>query len=136
MLRQYKIWLMLPVLLIVCCVATTTRAASLPSAEKTQAKIAGKLSLPLDKGAIVKLAQSAEGRRQLLRFIRMNNKGAFVPDLCQDCKNDCAFDTAVCIAVAIITECPPCGLICLAVEIHCLSNCGKPGHPCGPSQCR
>jgi hypothetical protein len=39
------------------------------------------------------------------------------------CRDDCLVYGLGCIAISILSGCAPCGLVCLAIEAYCLSQC-------------
>ena len=137
MRRYYKTGLILAALLIVGSYATTIQAASLtPSQVKTITTVASKVKIPINQATLIKLLQSPAGRRQFLQLMHVANGTSlpFLPDACQDCRNDCIFDLAICLLAAAV-GCEPCALLCLAAEAYCLNKCNRVGQPCGPKSC-
>jgi hypothetical protein len=41
------------------------------------------------------------------------------------CRDDCLVYGLGCIAISILSGCAPCGLVCLAIEAYCLSQCSE-----------
>ena len=137
MRKYYKTGLCMAVLLIVGSYANATQAAALHSAgARRVSTAASSRSLTPALRGLTQLARTAAGRQQIRNMLLRYRTGSSpLPDLCQDCKDQCLFDALACAALSGVGGCPECAIICLAIEVHCLRECGKPGHPCGPASC-
>lgn len=102
-------------------------------AEQPKAAPAGKKTVK-DKGGLAtskdkrRLTTSKEKRKLAHNHIAPGNclnepAGLKSRNLKFGCREDCLVYGLGCIAISILSGCAPCGLVCLAIEAYCLSQC-------------
>ena len=87
-------------------------------ADKKIEKVKGKLGIAKDKR---KLARNHVNPGKCLT----GPEGLKSTNLKFSCQDDCLVYALGCIAISILSGCAPCGLVCLAIEAYCLSQCGE-----------
>ena len=104
--------------------AEQTKAAP---ADKTIAKVKGKLGIAKDKRrlAIAKDKRSLARNHVTLGKCLTGPAGLKSTNLKFGCREDCLVYGLGCIAISILSGCAPCGLVCLAIEAYCLSQCSE-----------
>ena len=109
-------------------VASFPDAAEQPKtapADTKIAKVKGKLGIAKEKRTLA----SAKDRRRLARNHSTPGKCLTGPEGSKStnpkfgCREDCLVYGLGCIAISILSGCAPCGLVCLAIEAYCLSQC-------------
>jgi hypothetical protein len=96
-------------------------------ADKTIAKVKGKLAIAKDKR---RLAIAKDKRRLASNHVTLGKcltgpEGLKSTNLMAGCRDDCLVYGLGCIAISILSGCAPCGLVCLAIEAYCLSQCSE-----------
>lgn len=100
-------------------VVSSSDAAEQPKAAPADRKITklkGKQALAKDKR---KLARNHTTPGKCLT----GPEGMNSTNLKFGCREDCLVYGLGCIAISILSGCAPCGLVCLAIEAYCLSQC-------------